>query len=134
MSSRRISVLVVEDDREIRELLVQVLREEGHEVSSSSDGSTALERLRAGFRPDVILLDLLMPPGICGSEFIAQLRRQEGYSAIPVIVTSAASPKLVAYPRAEGYLEKPFHLDDLRRAVERVCAGRLEPAAARDLR
>lgn len=129
MSPSQISILVVEDDREIQDLLVQVLREEGYEVSASGDGLDALERLHGGLRPDVILLDLLMPPGMGGSEFIARLRREEGYSSIPVIVTSAASPKLVVFPRAEGYLEKPFHLDDLRRTVEKICAARTKVAA-----
>src|SRR5882757_2049331 len=58
-SKRRI--LVVEDDRAIREALTQLLESEGYDVHGCNDGVAALERLRAAAAPDVILLDLRLP-------------------------------------------------------------------------
>src|SRR5512136_1149583 len=80
-------VLVVEDDRDMREALVEVLRLESYLVDAAGDGSQALELARRR-HPDVILLDLMMPV-MSGWEFRATQLQDERIAAIPVIVMSA---------------------------------------------
>jgi CheY-like chemotaxis protein len=106
-------VLVVEDDRDMREALVEVLRLEGYEVDAASDGAQglALSRLR---RPDVILLDLMMPI-MSGWEFRATQVGDPRIAGIPVIVMSAYHNDLDV---AES-LPKPFHLEDMIQAIRR---------------
>jgi CheY-like chemotaxis protein len=62
------SILLVEDDFDVREALVETLRDRGYEVESASDGEQALHILQGGARPGLILLDLMMPR-MSGSEF-----------------------------------------------------------------
>ena len=82
-----VSVLVVDDERDIREAVAEVLRDEGFEVHDAPDGAEALRKLRA-HRPDVVLLDLMMP-GMNGWEFCAARKSEPDLSRIPVIVISA---------------------------------------------
>ncbi|MEE8395427.1 MAG: response regulator, partial [bacterium] len=80
--------LVVEDDRDTRELLCRALEAEGWAVSQAGNGREGLERLREKV-PRIILLDLMMPE-VDGFEFIDFLRREEAWREIPVIVITAA--------------------------------------------
>jgi CheY-like chemotaxis protein len=109
-------VLVVEDDRDNRELLVELLASEGYQVSSASDGRQALAEAHAS-RPDVILLDLMMP-NMNGWEFRdAQL--QDPYLArVPVVVISAFEDTL----DVDAVLRKPYLLEDVLDTVQRFAA------------
>ncbi len=80
-------VLLVEDDAALRELVRRVLEREGYAVVDAEDGRDALERVRERV-PGVILLDLMMPV-MDGFEFLAELRREETWREIPVIVLTA---------------------------------------------
>jgi CheY-like chemotaxis protein len=116
-----ISVLLVDDDRDIRETLGELLIDEGFLVEASWNGQTALARLEEGFRPDVIVLDLMMP-AMDGLTFRAQQRKNPALAQIPVVgLTAFPSPNadfecLTKPVRFEVLVEK------LRRAV-----GRPEP-------
>ncbi len=108
-------VLVVDDDREIRALVVEVLRDAGLAVVTAADGNEALAEA-ARFSPDVIILDRLMP-GMDGTEF-ARLYRATGEPA-PIIAfcaarDAAAWAKSIA---AVGFIGKPFDVKDLERMV-----------------
>ncbi|NIR29630.1 MAG: response regulator [Gammaproteobacteria bacterium] len=81
-------VLIVEDEAATREWLRRLLVEEGFEVTEAENGRVALERLGES-RPDLILLDLIMPQ-MDGFEFLSALRRVPGYADVPVIVVTAA--------------------------------------------
>src|SRR3954468_1600196 len=81
-------VLVVDDDFDIREALSDVLASEGYSVLTAADGSEALETLRGGIRPAVMLLDLMMPR-LSGVEVIDALQKDESLREIPVVVCSA---------------------------------------------
>ena len=83
-------VLVVDDERGIRELLSDKLAEAGHEVIEAGDGQTALERAWQE-SPDVILLDVLMPV-MDGLQALARLRQDPATEGIPVILLTAFSP------------------------------------------
>ncbi|HVO43669.1 MAG TPA: response regulator [Aggregatilineales bacterium] len=80
-------ILVVEDERDIRFLIVQVLRKEGWKVAEAADGQAALQQVTKA-RPALILLDLLMPE-MNGFEFIDELRKTESWRSIPIVVVTA---------------------------------------------
>jgi CheY-like chemotaxis protein len=81
------SVLVVEDDAAVRTLLRRELKREGWAVAEAANGRIALEQLD-GRKPDLVLLDLMMPE-MDGFEFVEALRAQDGGSRIPVVVITA---------------------------------------------
>jgi CheY-like chemotaxis protein len=104
-------VLVVEDDGLIRESLVEALEEHGYQVTGVGNGREALDALATSPRPDVILLDLMMPV-MDGRSFRDEQLRDPALAAIPVVVLSAASDVLRAGAemRAAGVLRKPVTL------------------------
>jgi CheY-like chemotaxis protein len=108
-----VSVLVVDDENDIREAVAELLAEEGYQVLGAGDGAEALRKARA-FHPSVVLLDLMMP-GMNGWEFCAERKRDPELERIPVIVLSALGR--VPGIDAAGYLQKPFELSDLLSAV-----------------
>jgi two-component system, chemotaxis family, chemotaxis protein CheY len=112
------SILLVEDDAGIRESVAECLAAEGHAVASAVNGAEALDWLRAGNRPDLVVLDLLMPV-MNGAEFLESLRLEPGLDPPPVVLMTAAAPAAGGLPSAAGYLAKPFELADLLAAVER---------------
>src|SRR2546425_1279912 len=99
-----VSVLVVDDDSDIREALCAVLMDEGYAVRSATNGAEALERI-AEQHPDVLVLDLLMPV-MNGWEVLQSLR--EASLSIPVIVISALADRSAPYQIA-----KPISVDQL---------------------
>ena len=109
-------VLVVDDDRDIRELMVELLASEGYEVASASDGRRALAEARAR-RPDVILLDLMMPV-MSGWEFREAQLRDPTLADIPVVVVTAFEESL----DGTELLRKPFLVEDVLDAVQRLAA------------
>ncbi len=80
-------ILVVEDDRDIRELIAFTLRFSGLEVETASSGTEGLEKARA-FQPDLILLDVRMPK-MTGYEACQALKRLESTKNIPIVFLSA---------------------------------------------
>ena len=82
------SVLIVDDDRDIRENLGELLRDEGFAVEAAWNGAEAMKRLQAGFRPDLIILDLMMPV-MDGVTFRQRLKESNGLGSIPVIGLTA---------------------------------------------
>jgi GAF domain-containing protein/DNA-binding response OmpR family regulator/anti-sigma regulatory factor (Ser/Thr protein kinase) len=97
-------VLVVDDDPEVRQLLRRMLESEGYAVGEAENGRVALERLR-GESPSLILLDLMMPE-MDGFEFVAELRRHEGWRAIPVVVITARDLSRDDRERLNGHVER----------------------------
>jgi CheY-like chemotaxis protein len=107
-----IRVLLIDDDRDIRETLGEMLMEEGFAVEAAWNGETALARLHAGFRPDIIVLDLWMPV-MDGLTFRAWQRDTPALADIPVIgITASPSPNADF-----DCLKKPLRFDHL---VERI--------------
>ena len=119
------TVLVVDDEPAVREMLEDVLSSEGHEVMTAPDGAAALDTLRGGTsRPCMILLDLMMPR-MNGWDFAEELRRDEQLRDIPFVII-AANPRFASdAPRlgARSWLGKPLQLDDLLNTVDELCAG-----------
>jgi CheY-like chemotaxis protein len=84
------SILLVEDDRDSREALAFVLEDAGHTVASAGNGREALELLDDDEKPDLILLDLMMPV-MNGWEFLGERKRRPVLASIPVMVLTAAA-------------------------------------------
>ena len=105
-------VLVVEDDDEVRSVLVRELTSRGYRVHEATDGRTALERWEAS-RPDVLLLDLGLPD-MDGLEVIRRIRRE---AMTPIVILSARfaeREKVEALDRgADDFVTKPFGIDEL---------------------
>lgn len=112
------SILLVEDDAGIRESVVECLAAEGHAVMAAANGAEGLDWLRAGNRPDLVVLDLLMPV-MNGTEFLEAVRSEPDLGALPVVLMTAAMPAAAESSATAGYLTKPFELADLLAAVER---------------
>jgi signal transduction histidine kinase len=126
----RARIVVVENDKALRDSLGQLLVERGYEVSFADDGREALQLLHAGPIPDLIVLDLRMPV-MDGWQFRAIQKDDPEFGLIPVLAISAdTSPKATAIS-AQGYLSKPFDSKELMVAVERVLAESKDRIAAR---
>ena len=112
-------VLVVDDDEDIRKLLLAALTDAGYEVATAADGEEAIEAVRRR-RPNVILLDLMMPR-VSGWGFTERYAREPGPHA-PIIVITAASGQVLRLPEqgVARVLPKPFSVDALLRHVERA--------------
>lgn len=103
------SVLVVDDESDIREAVAEVLADEGYVVHGASDGAEALRTARA-VHPSIVLLDLMMP-GMNGWEFRAAQKDDPDIQDIPVVVLSALGR--VSGMDAAGFIQKPFDLEEL---------------------
>lgn len=117
-------ILVVDDDRDIREMLVQMLEDEGYAALTATDGREALQLLAGGARPCCILLDLMMP-GMNGWEFRAAQRQDPRFADIPVVVLSARTDVAQATAELAGvkYLTKPIDFDALMDLVAAYCGA-----------
>jgi CheY-like chemotaxis protein len=117
-------VLVVDDDRDIRDSLVELLVDHGYRALGASNGREALELLRSGGdQPCLILLDLMMPV-MDGREFREEQLKNPAWTAIPVIVISAYNDVAdQARALAVDHLRKPLAMRPLMDAVRRYCAN-----------
>ena len=111
-------ILVVEDERAIRDLIVMLLSDEGYEALVAPNGAVALDLVRQT-SPRLILLDLMMPV-MDGRAFLRACRAEALCRNVPVVVMSAASTApMVEKLRAAAFLAKPFDLGDVLGVVER---------------
>lgn len=114
MATARPSVLVVDDDQAIREVIAEVLRDEGYEVVCAENGVQALDELRKNRRPDLVLLDLMMPV-MSGWEVLEEIQGDDQLARIPVVVVSAMNA-----PGVREHLAKPIDLERLLDTVGRL--------------
>ena len=113
-------VLIVEDDVELRDMMAQLLTLEGFVATSVANGREALEYLRRGDRPDIILLDLMMPV-MDGWEFRRKQQSDPALAKVPVVVLSALDHRRAAEVDAVAFLKKPLDFDRLLELVRRYC-------------
>ena len=108
------SILVVDDDEDVREIIQLLLASSGYEVDTAADGFAAIEKLRAGKLPNLILLDLRMP-GMDGEQFMTIIRRALADQHVPVVLISGDGEawRMAQTLGAEGFLQKPVELVDL---------------------
>jgi len=84
-------ILIVEDDKFVRELIFQKLAEEKFDVFAAKDGEEGVEKAESE-KPDLILLDLILP-GIDGFEVISRIRKNKTIESIPIIILSNLGEK-----------------------------------------
>jgi CheY-like chemotaxis protein len=121
-------VLIVEDDAELRDMMAQLLTLEGFVATAVANGREALEYLRQGDRPDIILLDLMMPV-MDGWEFMKRQRRDWHLCTIPTIVVTGVpshDPRCLEMPVVR-LLAKPYSGDQLMAAIDAEISTRQEP-------
>jgi len=122
MPARAARVLVVEDDRDIRASLEEVLTDVGYQVEGAGNGRAALDALRRGAGADLIVLDLMMPV-MDGWTFCQETERDPAFAAIPILIVSAVTrldPR-TAHVRSVAQLSKPLNFDDLLAALALHC-------------
>jgi CheY-like chemotaxis protein len=116
-------VLVVDDEPALRELMRAAL-EQHHEVAEVGDGAAALELWRT-YRPDVVLLDVMLP-GASGIDILRQVRADETFPAAKVVVVSAwdtlSDRERVDEQAVDAFISKPFLPEDLLETVNRLAA------------
>ena len=115
----RPKILIVEDDPDVRRLYAIGLNQRGFEVKLAANGAEAVERISSGEKPDVILLDWLMPL-MDGGEVLTRLGDADGAT---VIVISGQPAPAESDPRIQCWLTKPVSIDDLVEHIERPRAG-----------
>ena len=109
-------ILVVDDDREVRDAMTELLTDAGYEVVCKSDGQQALTHLRRRPAPAAILLDLFMP-NMNGWEFMKHLKVMRKVAAVPVIMVTGTSPQW-GYPVAASLVvRKPVDPERLLRIL-----------------
>lgn len=126
-AAARSTVLLVEDDHDIRSLLRRRVERLGHHVVEAATGEAAMELVRR-HRPVLIMLDILLP-GIDGWEVLRRLRAEDEFADTPVMVVSILEPNEAGVrPPVQGYVLKPFRaaeIDELagRLITEGIVAG-----------
>lgn len=115
-------VLIVEDDADLREMMAQLLTLEGFRAETVANGREALKYLHESPRPDLILLDLMMPV-MDGWEFRKQQRDDPALADVPVIVLTALDQAQARAGDLNGvdFLKKPLDFDRLLELVRRHC-------------
>jgi len=79
-------ILIIEDDKFLRQLIVQKLAKEGYEIVEAIDGEEGIKKIQEK-NPDLVLLDLILP-GIDGFEVLSQMKKNEELTKVPVIILS----------------------------------------------
>lgn len=122
------TILVIDDDEAIREVLKMSLEMEGYTVMTATNGKDALEVLSKSPNQGLILLDLMMPV-MNGWEFVEEFQKVEKYSKIPIILISAYSERAKNIPLIKEVFSKPMNFNTLLDKVKSYYYG-LQPAAS----
>ena len=122
MKAKKNKILVVDDEPEIRRIIVEHFAPRRYDVREAANGARAIESIKNTL-PDLIILDILMPV-MDGFEFLEKIRKNSVYSDIPVIVLTAKSdpPNLAKGISLDAsfYLPKPFKLSNLTKFVNLI--------------
>jgi CheY-like chemotaxis protein len=117
---RKPLVMVVDDDDDIRETLAGLLEDEGYQVAAFPTGQDALDALKGGMEPRVILLDLMMPV-MDGAEFRREQVADPTLASIPVILITAAGLERVQRSDYSEVLRKPLKIDRVLDVIAAYC-------------
>src|SRR5437879_10805362 len=125
-------ILIIEDDRDIVELVRYNLANEGFQVSSAQDGSTGLNTLKKT-PPDLLLLDLMLPK-LSGLEICREIRRDDSLNRLPILMLTARgeeADRVVGLEMSEDdYVPKPFNLRVLLTSVQAIVRRSRTPTDA----
>ncbi len=116
------TILLIEDDADIRELLAELLQFRGYQVAAVANGREALDRLEADVLPCLIILDLMLPV-ISGWEFRRRQLSDPRWSTIPTVLLSSANNLSEQLQRlqAVAFIPKPIDFQLLYETIDRYC-------------
>lgn len=124
------TVLIIEDEEDAADMFAEMMRVSGYRVLRTSSSTPALTMMAAE-KPDVVILDIMMPE-ISGLEILRQMRREPALANIPVVLVSAkslpADIKIGMEAGASIYLTKPVGFVELREAIARALGGQSAPS------
>jgi CheY-like chemotaxis protein len=113
-------ILVVDDDRESRELLLELLEHEGYSATGAENGSRALRWLDDGLDPDLILTDLQMPV-MSGWDLCAHLKEDPRLRSIPVVLLCGMAEQERGKLQVDDAFEKPTDTTELLARIAELC-------------
>lgn len=111
------SILIVDDDADIRDSLQDFFEDAGYAVATAADGAEALDRLGNDQPPCVVILDLMMPL-VSGNQVYATMQEDPRLSKVPVIISTSDPSRA---PRGVPIMKKPIDLGRLLSAVREHC-------------
>lgn len=111
-------ILVIDDDPAILEVITLILEDAGYELKTTDNAQT--KRYMMGYAPDLILLDIWMS-GVDGRNICKSLKSNKATAKIPIIMISANkdTEKIAREAGADGFINKPFEMDDLLSMVKK---------------
>lgn len=113
MSNNRKRIMIVDDERDFREMLNLMLRNKGFETEFAEDGSIFLEKVD-DFQPDLVILDVMMP-GLTTEEILEQMKKKKSKPKIILLTVVRFTPKkldkLLEMDNIVDYINKPFDID-----------------------
>jgi CheY-like chemotaxis protein len=115
-------ILIVDDDKEVRSALAELLEGEGYTVAGAANGNVALQLMRGGLHPAIILLDLMMPE-MDGWDFRSEQERDPTFARVPVVIVSASGfshESIRTQFRPAAYFPKPLERSKLLDVIERL--------------
>jgi CheY-like chemotaxis protein len=124
------TILIVDDEKPVREFLVSAFEQEGHQVLEASHGRHALNLIASGStRPDLVISDVMMPL-LNGVELCHFLKADPATAHIPIVLMSAAHPRASTGAGADALISKPFDLDTLDALVQGLLPAQSQDGAA----
>ena len=115
-------ILIVEDEKDIRDLIIYALQAKGYETISADDGEKALKMLKEN-KPDLVILDWMLP-SVSGLEICRNIRRDKNIKNIPIIMLTAKiteDDKIIGLDSgADDYITKPFSTAELTSRVKAI--------------
>ena len=126
MADTKGTVLVVDDEEPIRNVASEILTYLGYEVLTADSGEKAVEAVRQGARPDMVILDIIMP-GWSGARTLLELRAID--PDLPILISTGYADRIsndsLLQDGADGFVSKPYGIETLARALETRAGRRL---------
>lgn len=120
------TILIVEDDEDIRNLYIEILTGEGFRILSASSGDEALKILNDEKRDPCLIVTDFMMPGMTGAELVEIIRKEDLLISLPVVMISA---KPLGNEQTQGvdFLKKPIEVDTIIEKVKEYCGPPYTP-------
>lgn len=119
-------ILIIEDNHAILDVITLILQSESYKVSGLQQGADLMAHIDA-FKPDLIIIDIRLPDAD-GRDLLTQIRNTAATAAIPVLMISAKyTAKTLVHGdyKPNGFIAKPFDIDDLLDKIEGILAGKI---------
>jgi CheY-like chemotaxis protein len=115
------TVLVIDDEEPVRQVAAEILGYLGYSVTTSASGEAGVKLVQEGMRPDVVLLDVIMP-GMNGFQTLRKLREIE--PDMPILICTGYSDRKAAESLvnegADGFVNKPYNIETLAKQIEKL--------------